>query len=462
MSKNTKKSGEPPEKEYESYDISYELDYVFDSEKKRYFFFFKYNPSICTNLQLDEDVVAEMITLYANETRPAWTVKQISEHFECDPLIVQAVLRSLSVTHSDVVNQDFVARLTEEGYSDDFIAQSMSDNYQRLSGIKQRFRGKLREAESKKAQKWDLLEQGKLQPFERIINEWKPPATSRTARPTQKQSRAMIDGEVLCVMLSDLHFGDHADEEELFGSPGFDIETVEQRVVEYLEWIRSLVARGRCGTEECHLFSLGDILDSITGFTDKGTKLDTNPKGELLYSRALDSLYGFVEGLTQIFGRVHLHAVKGNHDSVSDWTLMYTISKMLVAEGKLLEEDVNLFRARWGSTTIMDTYILFEHGYSPKHKNKVPRSQVGREAHIGNLMLSDMNALAGDYDRVFLCGDQHHREMTEFKNFDFIRCGAMVNPNHYAHENTWGAVPSQTAFCISDNGVESVYKKRFI
>lgn len=447
----------------ESVSIGTEKKHVFTKDGE-YFFAFESNRNIGQNLLIPEKVIGLIITLYANETKPAWTAKQIAETLQCPVQVIQAILRELAITHNDFVNSDFIERLEAEGYSEDEVTNIVSSEYLKHIRIKSGVQKKLMQQTADDAKRWQMFKAGVFDPFKEILEtqdskEYRPRTKFQKHIPKQINT----SDDTLCVILSDVHFGDAVEADKLFKGESCDINVVVKRLEEYLLWIREQVRRGVCSTDECVLFSLGDLLHSVRGVTEKGTYLpETNPLGSQQWHIALEAIVAFIEGLAATFNKVSIHAVSGNHDPEHDRTLLIAATRELIRGGVINSDDVHLPLSRLASTVVRDTYILFEHGASPKFRHKVPRSDSGRAAYIDDHILSDPLAQCGNKNRVFLCGDTHNREHTEYKSFDFIKSGSMFNPNIYATELGFGSRPSQTAFCLNNNGVSTILKKQFV
>jgi hypothetical protein len=433
--------------------------YIYIEDRDSYLFLFQNRPNVDCNVLLPRSFVEAVIGLYvANPTgggNPR-TVSDIANEFECEPALISGILLTLGVTHKTAAPKVMIDRLEAEGYSLDEVRDELVDFHEQYGKHRRALVTAHTQKEKAALRMWYDFQNGVLEPLREIVEEWVP-AVPEPLPPVKNRVKSSNQNDTQCIMLNDLHFGEKIVASELFQGVDCDTTKIDNRMKDYLLWQRDQVAQGVCSDKECHLFALGDFVNSMTGFTTKGTQIE----GERGVGQALaasDCIYRFIEGLSQIFGRVCVHGVGGNHDYYTDLLILHNVCKRLVDQGRLNENDVNITQAIKGSVTVAGTYILYEHGASALFRKKTSaKSAAGTLA----AMLIDPNAPRGKHPRVAICGDGHCREVVEKHGYMFIRAGAMVDGNRYATENEWISDPSQTSFTVNEHGVSKILFKPF-
>ena len=420
-------------------------DFVFD---------FNNVPAIRGIVQITRSVLETMIGMYATIDGEGLTAVQIATELDIAPEIVRAILRRLEITHENFVSQDLDTLFAESGEGSEHTEKLM-EGIRKRKTLRAQMRNTLETESKKDAESWRAFRNRALDPFKEALEGWKP-----QLNPVRRNKHINRGGtRKLVVTLSDLHFGKRVKPGETFQGVTFSFVDTRKKQEEYLAWIEREVLSGNYDTSSCTLLSLGDIVDSLSGFTDKGTKLESSPVGSAQWAAALDSLLFFYEGLYAIFERVETHAVGGNHDHTGDSTLLEALHRVLCAGGLAKSSDFHVYQEKWGSCLVDDTYIIFEHGYSSKYKAKLPKAKSAREAYILSLLQRDPKAQKAK-KHVFVCGDQHHTESLELAHVEFVMTATINESDKYESENNFASRPSQTVLAF-DSESFAIIKKFF-
>ena len=450
----------------ETVNIVYTKDHVYSAEEKTYVFLFQDDPRIGQNLEIPEEFVQMIITLYSARGNYGWPVNKIANHLECTQEIIKRILKSLQVTHADVLGARDVDRILAEcegdGDEEDKINSAIKqavELHSKRAQIKAKISKGVAHSEKQDAEKWRLLQADAVNPFLDALEALEPIEHRPIKRKLLNNDPALPDA---VAMISDVHLGDALKAGEAFTGQEFDIDLVCDRLLKYAEFIVDKAASGAFNTNTCHLFFLGDLIDSLSGLTDKGTQLGSGTRGSDLFKISLQVFSEFLTRITDAFDEVHIYAVGGNHDSVADLSVVTAATLPLIGSGRLLEENVHVDKSQLASTDVRGTYLLYEHGYSPKYRfARVPTQKKPREAYILSYIAADPTARTGpDENRVFMCGDLHSQEFYETNGFTYVRNGALVNPNEYALANGYRSKPTQTVLGIDESGIACQFSFR--
>lgn len=452
--------------EDQSIDLVNQDLYWLDKEQDLYKFDFTSVPTIRQVLSIPGIMVRKITALYSNKTgKGRWTVRDVANYFETDEVLIKSILYALGMTHGDVVSHAQLQQMISECVDEDEIdtmAEDIANEAQLLARAKRAVNAASVRALEDKAMKWELMQMNLIDPWTEAVAKIQPVGHKPVKRKVIENEEDLPTA-VIC--LSDIHYGDALKEGMVFNGKPFDLCTVEERVEAYAEYVVDLVAQGIFNTREAHIFCLGDIIDSLSGFTDKSTKLgDGNGiiRGTELFVRAQNSIYKFLARLTDAFDNLHVHAVGGNHDSKADYLCIWGATNTLIQQGRLKPENVHVFNERFGSVIVNGTYIMFEHGYSADYRNRRPSSRQRSNVvkYVSDYMLNDPKATTGQHPRIFLCGDNHCEEHIEYKSFTLVQSSALVNANHYSAECAYDVKPSQTVIGVTPKGVNCRYAFR--
>ena len=306
------------------------------------------------------------------------------------------------------------------------------------------------EQTQKDAEQWQLFEAGKIDPFARVIEKWSPKVIKPLSIHIPKKH---VVKNVFVVGLSDLHIGQKTREEELVKGTNYNIEVVNNIIDKYATDIAKDIVERNYTFERCVIISAGDILNSLTGYTEKGTMLECDVLREEQFEEGLDCLHRFIGRMLELFGTVEVHSTKGNH-SASDWILFKTLECAYNNNPRI---KFNNYKARTSIFRIKNTAILLDHGDSDFIKAKIPTNDVSRESYVQNKFLELGDKVGkGIRSRIFLQGDRHHFEHSEFRSFEFIMLSSCVPGDRFSDHLGLHSRPRQNCFIIDDSGIKEV------
>ena len=297
------------------------------------------------------------------------------------------------------------------------------------------------------AEKWALFEAGKLDPFLQALERFTPralPITPYKGQPT-------TNDEILLIGLSDLHFGSHASSEELFSGNDFNSEIISNIMVSYFNQIKNEITNRNGAFKEVVVASLGDILHGLSGYTVKGTPLESDVLREEQFELALNSIITFLTGLLTLTKKVSVYAVKGNHAGVGDYILFKTIETYFRNDNRI---SFNLFKSRQGCFKIGNTAILIDHGASDFAKSIMPGSGAPKEAYVQGLFMEYRELLTNTKIKLILNGDSHRFLHEEMRGFEHVVFGSCVSGDRYSDNLGLHSRPRQNCLILSKDGLK--------
>ncbi len=338
-------------------------------------------------------------------------------------------------------------------YSDETIVESDEDKLvddmllNKSFSVLQKYEKKDWKATEEKAEAWDSFKNGALDPFERFLEKWSPPKYVAKAASYPK-----TDGnEELLVGISDLHFGLFANSRYLYNQKEWNIEETTKAVAQYADDVALFIRAHKF--PKVRLLILGDILHTLSGFTDKGTKLEANPIGEEQLERAFDSLVKFIETVLVVSKNVVVHSCNGNHSSLGDYVLARMLELYFKSDSRIKFDITNkrniVFKAK-------NSIFLMEHGYSAVSRDRLPAPGKARENYINNLFLAKPDLLQGTKYRYYLSADQHHSESYELTNVEGFMFPTLVGGCRHGDNSGYKSRPRQTCLIVNDEGVSGV------
>jgi hypothetical protein len=279
-----------------------------------------------------------------------------------------------------------------------------------------------------------------------LLENWTPPKYV----PVKTKLKLDVGEDELVIFASDWHYGIVANERYLANQQDWDINKTVEVVQEYCEKLKANILKKKY--KKVHLVFGGDIIHTLTGFTDKGTKLEANPIGSEVLEKAFDSVINFINGLLEVHGNINVYAVNGNHSELGDHVL-YRMAELFYKTDKRLK--FNITDERFLFFKIYDNMFLIDHGYSAKTKSRLPNKGVGRENYINNIFLASGNGEKVK-NRYYLSGDQHHLESYELTNVEGYMFPSLVGGCRYADNSGYKARVRQNALAVNKEGVSEV------
>ena len=432
-----------------------EQKYIYNPETKDYVFDFTNVSNIGNVITLKDTQVYAIVQDYSNFDKSPKTINDIALKHKIPAFVLKKILHALSITHDSLPLTDELVAESEDGKIVDELMQIRKFN------IFEKFNHLTWKDIQANSDKWIQFETGVLNPLTAIVENYKP--TEREFNYNPLNPRGIVDyGKTYIVTLSDWHFGCYGDKNNMFyADKDWTIEETLSNVDKYLQQIQ-LDLEGRTNIPgKVLILSVGDMLDSLSGFTTHGTKLNTNPKGITQFSIALEAIDYFLKSLIEMFPEdvdFQLKSVSGNHDAIGDYVLFNTLK--YIFRGQI---ECDIASSRWLMFQIGSNIFVMEHGYAAGYPSKVPSSDVAKENYIQKLLLEKMGEFKLPIkNRYFIMGDRHHYLQKVMSSFEFIQLPTWVAHDEYAENLNLSSRPRQITLVIDDeNGVEQVINHYF-
>lgn len=423
----------------EDQDLEFKDKYVFNKDTGQYIFFCK---KAGKNIVLEESLFKSILQSYSNFNGPDSTINEMSRKFNIPRNILSEILNIYGFTHDEIpVTKEELFEKTPEEITEDLLQTKKFEIYQK-------FQKKDWKETQEDANKWRALQIGQLNPFKDFVNTFKPQITNVTL-----PNNEVAGDHHIVFELSDLHFGAHADEEELYLGKGWNIEETTKSILTLCAKAKAHVLAQKAKYASVKLLLMGDLLDSLTGETEKGTELDTHPIGEKQFEVGFKVLETFISGLLEVCPKIEVIGVAGNHSYYGDWALMKCLEKFFSSNPNV---KFNISKKRWVNFEIEGSLFIAEHGYSAFYKAKVPKGDLARESYIKTLLLSKPELLINSKRRYFLTADQHSLEYKEYNGFEFIRFSTPVRGNKFVDHLALTNAPRQNALIVNKDGVQQI------
>jgi hypothetical protein len=417
-------------------DLEFTDSYVFNKDTRQYIVFLK---SAGKTIVVDETTHKSMMNAYCGEDER--TVEEIAathsfprSYFDEYKRIFGWVREGMPITDEDILEGD------TEHLVQDLLEKKRFE-------ISQKFQKKSWKITQENSTKWIQFEDGVLRPFEKFIENIKP-------LPTKKISKLNLEGEHLIVGLSDVHYGAHSDSRYLFNkdNKGWSLDDTNKAIDDYAAQLLRFVKSKRNPIQSSVIFSVGDILQTLSGKTAKGTEIEAWPLAEGQFDAAFNSLAKFIQYMSEILPVNKIVSLAGNH-SIHDTTLF----KCLAAYFRTYEGiKFEIHDARWCIVNVGGCGIIAEHGSSPYYKSSLPKEGSARDAYIQKLVLEKREELKDVKQIIYLSADQHHFEMNERGHFTQVMFSTVVARDRYANDNNLRGRAQQNSLIIDNMGLKEV------
>ena len=433
------------EEKFEGKPSTIDKNYYYNEITHDYVFFIK---SAGRNVVVNEGQLQNILRAYSSSFGDARSVENIAEMLGWNREYVIDLLKCLNFTH------DSIPVLPEKlnSCSDEDVLADLDT--QRKFVIKQKYEKLGWNQIIQDAEKWRLLKFSKIDPFESYFGshqfpEYKP-RPFKTLKPSNKH---------LIINIADIHVGLKAEARYLYFQKNWNTQCLIDSMHEYAEKIKNLINERTYSFDSVTICLGGDIIHSLTAFTDKGTKLECEVVSETQLDYAFTILISFFNEIVELFPIVNVKSVQGNHDSIAD----YTVSRFLQAYFR--KED----RVKFDITTERflpfkinsENLFVLEHGYSAKFKSKLPRSGAGRDAYIQNVLLAKPELLQGVKNKYYITNDQHHLEIQERSQYQMILCPTIVGGDRFSDNSLLNSRPSQSVFVVDNKGIVEILNLYF-
>lgn len=403
--------------------------YVFHSEEK-----------FGKNFVFGDAKVNQIISLYSDYDKNPLTMGEIGLKMSIPKDIVKFIINALKITHSSL---PFTSEKIEEGNEDELVDEMISS---KGFNIQQKFEKLDWKKTQEDADKWRGLQNNVLNPLTSILNSWTPPKYTPIKTKNVKQK----DESELIIFSSDVHFGIKADERYLQNQKGWGIDDTCGLVKSYAnKLVEHIETQNYSRINVC---LAGDFIHSINGFTDKGTKLETDCIGSEVIEKAFDSMVDFIYTIIEQHDNIRVFAVNGNHSELGDHVL-YRMLQLYFRHERRIKFEVtdkqHLF------FKVYDNLFLLSHGYSSYTKNRVPQKGIARENYVNNIFMAykDISSV----DRMYaLFGDQHHFESQEMTNVESFIFPSLVGGCRYGDNSGYKSRVRQNILSVKKDGIHQI------
>jgi hypothetical protein len=431
------------DKEWKS-GLQFTKKYVYNKEDDKYIIYLKVANG---NIVLSGDTVRGIIKNYSNWCGEEHSINELCRNYKIPRNYFNELKTVLEITHdSEPISKEELAERDVEEIAEDLLQQKRFQ-------LHQEFQKRSWEQTEEAASKWFKFQEGVYNPFVNFLSSWIPPkyeTVKQLANPNKKHKAK----KNLIVGLSDVHFGAKSNPKDSYRNKGYSTAEAVSCLETYSESIKSLVEERNYGFESCVLTSLGDILHTTgSGFTTKGTMLVHDCVKEEQFNEAFQSISKFIMNLLQLFPKVHVKSVKGNHNDFGDYVLFKALECYFRTESRI---TFDVFQSDHGLFKVNKCLFVISHGYSAEYKGRIPSSSKARESYIANLFLSKPEELIGVEQKILLTADQHHLEMKEYAEFEHYMLSTTVRGDKHSEAMGLNNIPRQSCFVLDDEGVKEV------
>jgi hypothetical protein len=283
------------------------------------------------------------------------------------------------------------------------------------------------------------------------LKSWVPPKYESIKQINKKKK---VGNKAIVVGLSDIHFGTYASPDSSFRNKGSNTEDIIRSIEKYSKDIVEFLDNRTYNFNECIITSLGDILHTTgQGFTTKGTLLSHDCIKEEQFNAAFDTLTKFVSSMLELFPKVKVKSVKGNHNDFGDYVLFRALQAYFRKEKRI---EFEVFQSDHGLFKVNNTLFIISHGYSAEYKGHLPANGKARESYIANLFLANPEALMNVKSKVLLTADQHHWEAKEYAEFEHYMLSTIVEGDKYSESMGLNSRAKQSCFIVDDEGISEI------
>lgn len=417
--------------------------YYFNPQTNQYVVFIK---NLGRNIVVSKEQHESILKSYSNWDGEERSIAEICRVIQWPRAVLTEYLSKFNIKHDSLPVSD----IDFEEKSEEQIVQELLEA--KKFSVYQKFEKQSWDAIREDAKKWSFFEHKHYKPFLSFLEKFEPkPITQIKSKYNNENG-----DKVFLVGLSDIHFGIDTKSRYIYNKEinngNWTIEDTSKAVDKYSEDIRNCINSRKYTFEKAVICILGDLLHSLTGFTEKGTKIEAYPLGEEQYDLAFNSLILFISRMVEIFNKCEIYAVSGNH-SLMDNLLVRSLAIYFRNDSRV---SFQVTDARFLTFKIYDTVFITEHGASAYYKSKVPRSGKPLEAYIQQLFLARPDLLVGSNSRVFLMGDIHTFKAEELGYMERYVFGTLSGNDKYADHNNWTNRPRQNCLVVGRNGVEEI------
>jgi len=297
--------------------------------------------------------------------------------------------------------------------------------------------------------KWQRFQAKEFDPFCNFIESWNPPVYN----PVEFKNKTKVGDKHFVASLSDIHVGLISHGRFNYFKGEWSHKDLEESIKQYTAKIRDEVDNRKTGFKDAYLLLAGDICHTLSGFTDKGTKLEYEFIAENQFDLAFNIIVYFLNELLAIFPEINIKSVAGNHSSFGDYVVAKALEAYYRTEPRLKFE---ITTKRYLPFKIEDSLFILEHGYSPFYKSRLPNAKNQRENYINGLFLSKPELLQGIRTKYYLSADQHHSETKETNFYEQIMFSTIVAADRHSDNCGYVNRARQNCLVIDKEGLREI------
>jgi len=339
--------------------------------------------------------------------------------------------------------------ITDEELMENSIEDSVKDEISHRKVLLSERVGLERRRETEEdAKKWKDFVSFRLDPYKSAIDSWKPPKLEPLKASFAKPKKT---GRWFVMSCSDFQIGAQSLSRYMFRQGDWNSQLAAKSIDGLIEKIAKDVDMSKAPYQGAYILLAGDLFHGLNAETEKGTLLDCDITRDDQCDAVLEVLYRIIGRMREVFGKVVIHTVRGNHDGTDFYPVMLALQNYFKMYKSI---DFNLHSSRTAAFKIENTGVILDHGASDIYKNKVPKDGKQRESYIQSMILSDPKTLVDCNQRLFITGDMHTFEHLEYNDFEFIRTGALPLGDQYADNSNLHSRPRQNCFVIDAEGLK--------
>lgn len=417
--------------------------YIFNKEDDKYIVYLR---SANRHIVVPGDRHRAMLAAYSNWDGNPATINEICRNFEFPRawFIEYKTLMGWTHDREPITNEELKHR-DEDDIIQDLLQRKRFSLYQKFQ--KEDWKNTQEDAT-----KWREFQTKQLNPFETALSNWTPPTIPYIPRVAAASTDHNADQWFVCGCF-DWQIGAGTDEKYLFRQKPWDTNLAKQAVEKFAYKVVADIASRNQKFQGCEILLGGDLHHGFHGYTAKGTKLIMDSLKEEQFDALLTSLTYFIGIMQQVFGTVNVRAVRGNHDGFDFYPVMKAVEAYFRAVNNI---TFYIYTSRTALFRIWDVLVLLDHGASDSYKSDVPKAGKARESYIQSLLLAHPEKLQGVKQKIFVQGDKHHYEQTEYNDFEFFMFGALPLGDKYADDLNLHSRPRQNCLIINRDGVKEV------
>jgi predicted phosphodiesterase len=429
---------ESPNNDYAS-DLEFSDKYVYNKAEDTYLFLLE--KRFGKNIIVSGPRIRGIISNYSNYDDAPESINQVSTKYEIPRNYLLYILKVLGVTH------DSLPFSPEEVVEDDI--EELKEKY--ITGKKFALNQKLQKeswrSTKEDARRWNEFIVGKYNPFIDALDAWSPPKTKELI--VSSYAEETSEKVFLCV-LTDTHIGELT--KRCWDGNSFDTEKATANIFDYLAQIKAKMNEFLYRPANCKLVIMGDILNScVDGMTRKGTHLSNDIINGEMFSVGLDVVISFVSYLRQIFDKVDISCVQGNHDSFMAGAVYYSASRFFEQDPRIVWNISNYWL---DSFKINNCYFIYSHGKDDVTHVAIPKSKHKFESFVQSLLLKKVEELVGVKSKYFICGHLHSYEHIESNDFEKIQVPSSVTADEFAEALGYMTKARQNCFIVGEDSIE--------